>query len=109
MVGQYRLIIFISEIVCGKPPVVPHSHMSWNRNTSVGSNVFYECEEGYHKMGTGNMSVCTENGLWSDVSFKCEGISSIFLFFFYPCEKRCIQNSLGSKTGMNLTKVPDEL
>ncbi|XP_041956594.1 sushi domain-containing protein 1 isoform X2 [Alosa sapidissima] len=60
------------EIVCGKPAAVPNSHMLWNRNISVGTNVFYKCAEGYHKMGTGNMSVCTENGLWSEVTFTCE-------------------------------------
>ena len=73
---------FLSEIVCGKPPVVPNSQMLWNRHTSVGTNVFYECEEGYHKVGTGNISVCTENGLWTEVSFICKGISSsIYLVF----------------------------
>ncbi|XP_062398819.1 sushi domain-containing protein 1 isoform X5 [Sardina pilchardus] len=60
------------EIVCDKPPAVPNSHILWNRNTSVGTSVFYECAEGYHKTGTGNMSVCTENGLWSKVTFTCE-------------------------------------
>ncbi|XP_031426366.1 sushi domain-containing protein 1 isoform X2 [Clupea harengus] len=63
------------EIVCGKPPVVPNSQMLWNRHTSVGTNVFYECEEGYHKVGTGNISVCTENGLWSEVSFICKVVT----------------------------------
>ncbi|KAL2091815.1 hypothetical protein ACEWY4_011613 [Coilia grayii] len=60
------------EIVCGKPPVVPHSRMWWNGDTSVDTNVFYECEEGYHHVGTGNTSFCTGNGLWSEVSFTCE-------------------------------------
>ncbi|XP_063051125.1 sushi domain-containing protein 1 isoform X2 [Engraulis encrasicolus] len=69
------LSLHCEEIACGQPPAVPHSHMSWDGGTVIGSSVAYQCDKGYHRVGNGNSSICTEKGLWSEVSFTCEVVT----------------------------------
>ncbi|XP_030647587.1 sushi domain-containing protein 1 [Chanos chanos] len=65
----------LSEIVCGAPPTLPNSVMQWDRDTKVNSEVFYKCDVGYHSVGSGNVSICTTIGQWSDPSMTCEETS----------------------------------
>uniref|UniRef100_A0A665WS76 Sushi domain containing 1 n=1 Tax=Echeneis naucrates TaxID=173247 RepID=A0A665WS76_ECHNA len=35
------------EIQCGTPPSIPHSVMLWDKTSTVGSQVVYQCKSGY--------------------------------------------------------------
>ncbi|XP_026502150.1 sushi domain-containing protein 1 [Terrapene carolina triunguis] len=46
------------EISCGYPLEITHGHIIGNYTSVLGSEVHYECEEGFYSEG-GNISVCT--------------------------------------------------
>uniref|UniRef100_A0A3B4ZGR2 Sushi domain containing 1 n=1 Tax=Stegastes partitus TaxID=144197 RepID=A0A3B4ZGR2_9TELE len=62
------------EVDCGAPPALPHSHMLWNERSSMGAEVVYQCNSGYHNVGKGNVSICTAAGLWERPSVLCQEI-----------------------------------
>lgn len=68
------LILFPAlEILCGNPPILPHSGQMWNGSSTPGSTVSYYCKTGfYHDEGT-NVSLCTSNGYWTQPSITCKG------------------------------------
>ncbi|XP_056274299.1 sushi domain-containing protein 1 isoform X8 [Pseudoliparis swirei] len=57
---------------CGSPPALPHSHVLWNKSSRVGTNVVYQCNSGYHNVGTGNVSICTSTGQWERPPMLCQ-------------------------------------
>ncbi|XP_050931096.1 sushi domain-containing protein 1 isoform X4 [Lates calcarifer] len=63
------------EVQCGVPPPIPHSVMLWDKISTVGSQVVYQCKSGYHSVGGGNVSVCTASGGWDEASMLCQEIS----------------------------------
>ncbi|KAJ8006030.1 hypothetical protein DPEC_G00124030 [Dallia pectoralis] len=63
------------EVDCGSPPALPHSIMFWDQSSSWGSRAFYQCNFGYQNVGEGNVSHCTANGQWEEISFLCEEIN----------------------------------
>ncbi|XP_036381822.1 sushi domain-containing protein 1 isoform X5 [Megalops cyprinoides] len=63
------------EIDCGEPPALPHSVMMWNKSTTVGSVVYYECEDGFHAVGGWSVSVCMEHGYWDNATLLCQEIN----------------------------------
>ena len=65
------------EVVCGEPPAISNSVMMWDRNISVGSQVFYQCNSGYRSTGEGNVSICSASGVWDLASMLCEGDNAI--------------------------------
>ncbi|XP_039658836.1 sushi domain-containing protein 1 isoform X7 [Perca fluviatilis] len=60
------------EVDCGPPPTLPHSHMLWNKRSSMGTEVLYQCNSGYHNVGKGNVSICTAAGQWERPSVLCQ-------------------------------------
>lgn len=61
------------EVDCGEPLPIPHSVMLWNKISTVGSQVVYTCNPGYHSLRGGNISVCTAGGEWDGASLLCQG------------------------------------
>lgn len=59
------------------PPPIPHSVMQWDNIATVGSQVVYQCNFGYHNVGDGNVSVCTSSGEWEPASLLCQGDNDI--------------------------------
>ncbi|KAK5933023.1 hypothetical protein CgunFtcFv8_004681 [Champsocephalus gunnari] len=62
------------EVECGVPAQIPHSEMLWDKSSSVGSLVVYQCVSGYGNVGEENASVCTARGEWEGASLQCEEI-----------------------------------
>lgn len=69
------MIVFFSsvEVDCGKPPLIPNSVMHWDKISTVGSKVIYQCKPGYLSAGTGNVSVCSASGKWDGAPILCQG------------------------------------
>ncbi|XP_040012051.1 sushi domain-containing protein 1 isoform X2 [Xiphias gladius] len=67
--------ISCKEVKCGVPPPIPHSVMLWDKVSTVGSQVVYQCKSGYRNVGKGNESVCTASGEWEEASLLCEEIN----------------------------------
>lgn len=67
------------EVRCGAPPPIPHSVILWDEISTVGSQVVYQCESGYHNIGEGNVSVCAASGKWDEASLLCQGDDAIYL------------------------------
>ncbi|XP_033989097.1 sushi, von Willebrand factor type A, EGF and pentraxin domain-containing protein 1 isoform X3 [Trematomus bernacchii] len=66
--------ISCKEVECGVPAQIPHSEMLWDKSSSVGSLVVYQCVSGYGNVGEENVSVCTARGEWEGASLQCEAI-----------------------------------
>ncbi|XP_015216823.2 sushi domain-containing protein 1 isoform X1 [Lepisosteus oculatus] len=64
--------IVCKEIDCSEPPVVPNTTRLWHGNSGLGSEVYYNCTEGFHSVGGRGVSVCTANGYWTHVSLLCK-------------------------------------
>ncbi|XP_044054083.1 sushi domain-containing protein 1 isoform X3 [Siniperca chuatsi] len=67
--------ISCKEVDCGVPPPIPHSIMLWDNISTVGSQVVYQCDSGYHNVREGNVSVCTASGEWDGASLLCQEIN----------------------------------
>lgn len=63
----------VPEILCGNPPLPPHSGQMWNGSSTPGSPVFYYCKKGFHHDEGTNMSLCTSNGSWTQPGISCKG------------------------------------
>lgn len=61
------------EKSCGDPPTLPHTGRVWNGSSTPGSRVSYYCKQGFYSSGEHNQSVCTVDGLWTNVSVSCRG------------------------------------
>ncbi|XP_034397205.1 sushi domain-containing protein 1 isoform X5 [Cyclopterus lumpus] len=66
--------ISCKEVDCGVPPPIPHSVMLWDKISTLGSQVVYQCNSGYRRVGEGNVSVCTASGDWDGASLLCQEI-----------------------------------
>lgn len=88
MVSCSMSLLWPSEVDCGSPPTLPHSHMLWNKSTRMGSKVLYQCNSGYHNVGKGNVSICNAGGQWERPPVLCQGTTTVqivfclILFFF---------------------------
>ncbi len=71
-------LLWLSEVDCGSPPALPHSDMLWNKSTTMGTEVIYQCNYGYHNVGKGNKSICTAAGQWKRPSILCQGTVTVF-------------------------------
>ncbi|XP_037632682.1 sushi domain-containing protein 1 isoform X13 [Sebastes umbrosus] len=67
--------ISCKEVDCGEPPPIPHSVILWDNISTVGSQVVYQCNSGYGRVGEGNVSVCTASGEWDGASLLCQEIN----------------------------------
>ncbi|XP_035235279.1 sushi domain-containing protein 1 isoform X4 [Anguilla anguilla] len=68
------LSLVCEEIDCGDPPTLPHSVMTWNKASKLGTKVSYRCSAGFYSVGDGNISVCNTRGQWDKASMQCEEI-----------------------------------
>uniref|UniRef100_A0A4W3I254 Sushi domain-containing protein n=1 Tax=Callorhinchus milii TaxID=7868 RepID=A0A4W3I254_CALMI len=62
-----------TELDCGPPPGVQNANVIRNQTTSLGSQVYYECMEGFYSAGGRNISVCTVKGQWENITLICKG------------------------------------
>ncbi|XP_077943377.1 sushi domain-containing protein 1 isoform X14 [Gasterosteus aculeatus] len=62
------------EVDCGPPPPLPHSHAVWSQSSRMGTEVVYQCNSGFHNVGTGDVSTCTSAGQWEGPSMLCQEI-----------------------------------
>ncbi|XP_037338631.2 sushi domain-containing protein 1 isoform X7 [Pungitius pungitius] len=60
------------EVDCGAPPSLPHSHPMWGHGSRMGTEVVYQCNSGFHNVGTGDVSTCTSAGQWEGPSMLCQ-------------------------------------
>ncbi|KAM4616033.1 sushi domain-containing protein 1 isoform 2-T3 [Polymixia lowei] len=63
------------ELLCGSPPLIKSAEQVWNGNSTPGSTVLYFCKEGFHNKGGNNLSLCNENGHWTQPTLSCQEIS----------------------------------
>ncbi|XP_014027756.2 sushi domain-containing protein 1 isoform X10 [Salmo salar] len=62
------------EIMCGDPPILPHTGQVWNGSTNPGSTVLFYCKEGFHRERGGDISQCTKDGYWTKATLSCKAI-----------------------------------
>ncbi|XP_041265638.1 sushi domain-containing protein 1-like, partial [Onychostruthus taczanowskii] len=62
------------ETDCGKPLLIPHTTMTWDNSTTLGSRVYYHCKEGYYFNGDRNFSECTIDQSWENIAYVCKDI-----------------------------------
>ncbi|XP_075960993.1 sushi domain-containing protein 1 isoform X2 [Anarhichas minor] len=104
--------ISCQEVDCGVPPPIPHSIMLWDRISTLGSQVVYQCNSGYRSVGERDVSVCTAIGDWDGASLLCteincqepvfkprakmlwDGTSHIGSVVYYQCEEGYYTKSL---------------
>ncbi|XP_028270212.1 sushi domain-containing protein 1 isoform X2 [Parambassis ranga] len=67
--------ITCKDVDCGEPVHVPHSVMLWDHSSTVGSQVVYQCDPGYHNVGERSVSVCTATGKWDGAPMLCQEIN----------------------------------
>ncbi|XP_016314739.1 sushi domain-containing protein 1-like [Sinocyclocheilus anshuiensis] len=59
------------EINCGPPPEFPLTDINWNKASTLGSVVQYNCKYGLKQESGKNMTTCTSDGTWEKVSVTC--------------------------------------
>ncbi|KAM7416084.1 hypothetical protein PAMA_018248 [Pampus argenteus] len=62
------------EILCGDPPILPHTGQVWNGSSTPGSTVTYYCKIGFYQNDGNNISLCTINGYWTEPSISCKEV-----------------------------------
>lgn len=68
--------LFPVETFCGSPPIIESTEQVWNNNSAPGSTVLYICKEGFNSRGGLNVSICNENGQWTQPTLTCQGNSN---------------------------------
>ncbi|XP_028313560.1 sushi domain-containing protein 1 [Gouania willdenowi] len=63
------------EVLCGSPPVMPHTGHLWNGSLTSGSSVTYYCNVGFNQSAGHGVSVCTENGYWTHTDIVCTEVT----------------------------------
>ena len=69
------------DIDCGRAPTIPYGQLSYT-STFLGSTIKYSCASNY-KLNGDHLRVCTEDGVWSGGSPKCEGILILLQIYYY--------------------------
>uniref|UniRef100_A0A3Q3E0G2 Sushi domain containing 1 n=1 Tax=Labrus bergylta TaxID=56723 RepID=A0A3Q3E0G2_9LABR len=69
--GRWRGPTTVCEILCGGPPILPHTGRMWNGNSAPGSTVTYFCKTGFYQSGGNNISSCTISGYWTQPDVDC--------------------------------------
>ncbi|KAI5615232.1 sushi domain-containing protein 1 isoform X1 [Silurus asotus] len=67
-----RASLLCREVKCGIPPSFPNAVMLWNRVSNVGTEVRYQCVEGFYNSRHEGVCVCTSRGTWSLLHFHCQ-------------------------------------
>nr|XP_033782073.1 sushi domain-containing protein 1 isoform X3 [Geotrypetes seraphini]XP_033782084.1 sushi domain-containing protein 1 isoform X3 [Geotrypetes seraphini]XP_033782093.1 sushi domain-containing protein 1 isoform X3 [Geotrypetes seraphini]XP_033782102.1 sushi domain-containing protein 1 isoform X3 [Geotrypetes seraphini] len=58
---------------CGEPPEIQHSYIVGNYTTVFGSEVYYDCKEGFYSERRRSVT-CTENGIWETLTSHCKAL-----------------------------------
>ncbi|KAM9858829.1 protein lev-9-like [Aulostomus maculatus] len=58
-------------ILCGDPPVLPHTSQVWNGSSTPGSMVTYYCKTGFYHSEGDEVSLCTTKGYWTEPKISC--------------------------------------
>ncbi|XP_029916968.1 sushi domain-containing protein 1 isoform X2 [Myripristis murdjan] len=69
-----RPTLSCQEILCGDPPILPHTWQVWNGSSIPGSSVTYYCKTGFYDEGVNNISLCAINGFWTKPNISCKEI-----------------------------------
>ncbi|KAM9391713.1 sushi domain-containing protein 1 [Pholidichthys leucotaenia] len=64
--------LWCEEISCGPPLTLPLTNLLWDRTSTPGSIVLYECVDGFYWESGNNISSCSLSGEWGEVSVKCK-------------------------------------
>ncbi|XP_066468715.1 sushi domain-containing protein 1 [Tiliqua scincoides] len=67
--------LLCKEVDCGKPPLLPNTHIIWDNSTTLGSRIYYTCREGFQSFGGSNFSQCTITQKWEKTTFECKEIN----------------------------------
>lgn len=67
-----------AEISCGPPLTLPLTNLLWDRSSTPGSVVMYECMDGFYQESGNNISSCSLSGEWGKVSVKCKGRVTVY-------------------------------
>ncbi|KAM8761275.1 sushi domain-containing protein 1 isoform 3-T5 [Acanthopagrus schlegelii] len=62
------------EILCGDPPILPHTGHVWNGSSTPGNTVTYYCKIGFYYSEGENISLCTSNGYWTKPNISCKEV-----------------------------------
>ncbi|XP_060893219.1 sushi domain-containing protein 1 isoform X3 [Labrus mixtus] len=74
--GQWtRPTLSCQAILCGDPPILPHTGLMWNGNSAPDSTAIYFCKTGFHQSGGNNISSCTISGYWTQPDISCKEIN----------------------------------
>lgn len=68
-----HLLFPVPEILCGDPPILPHTGQVWDGSSTPGSTVTYYCKIGFYHSEGSNVSLCTINGSWTRPIISCQG------------------------------------
>uniref|UniRef100_A0A3Q1CZM0 Sushi domain containing 1 n=1 Tax=Amphiprion ocellaris TaxID=80972 RepID=A0A3Q1CZM0_AMPOC len=71
--------LLCQEISCGPPLTLPHTNLLWDRSSTPGSVVMYECMDGFYQESGNNISSCSLSGEWGKVSVKCKGRGTVYV------------------------------
>lgn len=80
----------VPEKSCGDPPTPPHAGRVWTGTSTPGTTVSYYCKEGFYSSGGHHGSVCTAEGLWTDVSITCRGTTVPAHLSVFPRPPVCL-------------------
>ncbi|XP_075450127.1 sushi domain-containing protein 1 isoform X2 [Ascaphus truei] len=70
--GQWEGVDLVCrEIDCGPPPAVYNAEIIWNGARNLGSEVQYTCMKGFYNVDPWNLSRCTLNETWENITFMC--------------------------------------
>ncbi|XP_030272434.1 sushi domain-containing protein 1 isoform X3 [Sparus aurata] len=73
--GQWTLpTLSCQEILCGDPPILPHTGHVWNGSSKPGNTVTYYCKTGFYYSEGENISLCTSNGYWTKPNISCKEV-----------------------------------
>ncbi|XP_031704852.1 sushi domain-containing protein 1 isoform X3 [Anarrhichthys ocellatus] len=62
------------DILCGDPPILPHTGQVWDGSSSPGSTVTYYCKIGFYPSEGNNMSLCSIIGNWTKPNISCQEV-----------------------------------
>ena len=68
---MYDTVAFLLVVNCGEPDV-PNS-IDLDENMAQNTRAYIRCKEGYKRVGGQDLSVCQEDGTWSNLP-QCEGV-----------------------------------
>ncbi|XP_069557700.1 sushi domain-containing protein 1 isoform X1 [Brachyistius frenatus] len=73
--GRWTLpTLSCKEVVCGDPPLLPHTGQVWNGSSTPGSTMTYYCNTGFYHSEGSNVSLCTINGYWTKTDISCKEV-----------------------------------